>query len=88
MSTLRIFLLGPAQFIHDDQPVELTNAKVVALLAYLATTGTSQTRDHLTDLLWPESLPDAARKNLRNTLWTIRKALGNDQRTMWGSRRT
>ena len=40
--------------------------------------GTPQTRDHLTDVLWPDSMPDAARKNLRNTLWTIRKALDGD----------
>ncbi len=78
MSTLRFFLLGPAQFTQADQPVELNAAKAVGLLAYLAITGTPQTRDHLADLLWPESLPDAARKNLRNTLWTIRKVLGND----------
>jgi DNA-binding SARP family transcriptional activator len=29
-------------------------------------------------LLWAESSPEAARKNLRNTLWTIRKSLGDD----------
>jgi DNA-binding SARP family transcriptional activator len=78
MSTLRFFLLGPAQFTQADRPVELNTAKAVGLLAYLAITGTSQTRDRLADLLWPESMPDAARKNLRNTLWAIRKALGDE----------
>jgi len=78
MSTLLLSFLGPAQFTRDDQPVELTAAKAIGLLAYLALTGAPQTRDHLVDLFWPDSLPDAARKNLRNTLWTIRKELGDD----------
>ncbi len=78
MSNLGFYFLGPALFTRDDRPVELSVAKAVALLAYLAVRGTPQTRDHLTDLLWPDSLPDAARKNLRNTLWTIRKTLGDD----------
>ena len=78
MSTLRLSFLGPAQFSRDDRPVELNVAKAIGLLAYLAVTGAPQTRDHLVDLLWPESLPDAARKNLRNTLWTIGKELGDE----------
>ncbi|GAB4533560.1 MAG: AAA family ATPase [Anaerolineae bacterium] len=73
-----MLLLGPAQFIRNGQPVELSAAKAVALLAYLAVRGAPQTREHLTDLLWPDSPPDAARKNLRNILWTIRKTLGED----------
>ena len=78
MSKLRFNFLGPAEFMRTGQPVELSVAKAVALLAYLAVRATPQTRDHLTDLLWPDSLPDAARKNLRNMLWTIRKALEDD----------
>ncbi len=78
MSTFRLLFLGPAQFSRDNKSVDLNSSKAVALLGYLAVTGLAQTRDHLTDLLWPDSLPDAARKNLRNTLWAIRKALGED----------
>ncbi len=74
----KFFLLGAPRFEHNQQPVELKSAKAVALLAYLAITGRPHTRDHLTDLLWPDSLPDAARKNLRNTLWAIRKLFGDD----------
>lgn len=73
MSKIQLHLLGPAELRIDGQPVELKMAKAMALLAYLAVTGTPQSRDHVTDLLWPDSLPDAARKNLRNTLWAIRK---------------
>ncbi len=71
---LRFLFLGPAQITREDQVIELGVAKAVALLAYLAATGTPQRREHLIDLLWPESLPDAGRKNLRNTLWVIRQA--------------
>ncbi|GAB4442833.1 MAG: AAA family ATPase [Anaerolineae bacterium] len=76
--TSKFSLLGVPRFEHNQQPVELKSAKAVALLAYLGLTGRPHTRDHLTDLLWPDSLPDAARKNLRNTLWTIRKLFGDD----------
>lgn len=78
MSTVRLLLLGPAEFSRDDKPVDLNSAKAVALVSYLAVTGTAQSRDRVTDLLWPDSLPEAARKNLRNTLWAIRKALGEE----------
>jgi len=78
MSTLRLLFLGPPQIIRDGRSVAPGAAKAVALLACLAVRGTPQAREHLADLLWPDSLPDAARKNLRNTLWTLRKALGDD----------
>jgi DNA-binding SARP family transcriptional activator/ATP/maltotriose-dependent transcriptional regulator MalT len=78
MSRLRLLFLGPVQLMRDGQPVELSAAKAIALLAYLASQDQPQTREHVTDLLWPESLPDAARKNLRNTLWAVRKALGEE----------
>jgi DNA-binding SARP family transcriptional activator len=56
----------------------LNAAKAVALLALLALARAPQTREQLTGYLWAESTADAARKNLRNTLWTIRRALGDD----------
>ncbi len=64
--------------LRDGLDVDLSVAKAIALLAYLALTSTPQTRDHLVELFWAESSPDAARKNLRNTLWTLRKALGEE----------
>lgn len=76
MPVLRLCFLGPPQITRDGEPVELAAAKANALLAYLAVHGKRQTRDRLADLLWPESLPDAGRKNLRNTLWRIGKTLG------------
>jgi DNA-binding SARP family transcriptional activator/tetratricopeptide (TPR) repeat protein len=75
---VQLFLLGPPRFQRDDRPVELTSAKAVALLAFLALTRTPQSRDRLLGLLWAESSEEAAHKNLRNTLWAIRKTFGED----------
>jgi DNA-binding SARP family transcriptional activator len=70
--------LGAPRFQYNGVAASLTSTKAVALLAYLAVTGVTHTRDHIIDMLWPDSLPDAGRKNLRNTLWAIRKALGDE----------
>ncbi len=78
MVTYRLSFLGPVQLTRNADAIDLNAAKAMALLGYLAVTGTAQSRDHLIDLLWPDSLPEAGRKNLRNTLWTIRKALGDE----------
>ncbi len=78
MRTPRLFFLGAPRFELGRQRVELTAAKGIALLGYLTATHAPQTREHLLGLLWAESADDAARKNLRNTLWAIRKALGED----------
>lgn len=78
MSTIRLCLLGPFSITRDQQPIELNIAKMQALLAYLAVTRVPQSRDHLLALLWAESHPQAARKNLRNRLWQLRQSLGED----------
>ena len=78
MPSLRLHFLGIPRFERDDRPLELTSAKAVALLAYLAVTRAPQSRERLLGLLWADSSEDAARKNLRNTLWTIRKSLADD----------
>lgn len=78
MSGMRLYFLGVPHFTRDDQPVELSAGKAVGLLAYLALTGAPQSRERLLDLLWPESASDAARKNLRNALWAIRRVLGEE----------
>ena len=78
MPHLRFYLLGPVYFQRTDQPVDFPIRKMQALLAYLAVTATAQPRDHLLDLLWPESHPEAARKNLRNGLWQVGRTLGDD----------
>lgn len=77
MFTIRLCFLGSVQLRRNDQTVALNIAKMQALLAYLAVTGAPQTREHLHDLLWTGSHPDAARKNLRNNLWRLRQKLGD-----------
>ncbi|MCB0064228.1 MAG: AAA family ATPase [Caldilineaceae bacterium] len=73
MAELQLSLLGTFALAEDGQPVDLNIAKVQALLAYLAITATETTREQLLTLLWAESHPDAARKNLRNRLWQLRQ---------------
>jgi len=75
--TVRLNFLGSPHFERDGTPVELSAGKAIALLAYLAAHTRPQSRDRLLGLLWNESAEDAARKNLRNNLWTIRRALGD-----------
>jgi DNA-binding SARP family transcriptional activator len=76
--SLRIHLMGVPRIERDGQPVALTANKAIALLACLAVADQPQPRERLLGLLWPESTEDAARKNLRNTLWTIRRTVGDD----------
>lgn len=78
MTTTKLLFLGPVYFSRDSQSIELNIGKAQALLAYLATSATPQTREHLIDFLWPQSHPEAARKNLRNTLWRLRQKLGEE----------
>ncbi len=78
MSSPGLYFLGPPKFEANGAPVELTAAKAVALLAFLAAVRQPQPRERLLGLLWGESADEAARKNLRNLLWSIRKALGDN----------
>lgn len=78
MTVLTFNFLGPPRFTRDGVPVVLAHRKATALLLYLAVTRTAHGRERLADLLWPESLAPAARKNMRNLLWTIGETLGGD----------
>jgi len=76
MASLQLRFLGAARLQRDGNPVALANAKALAVLGYLAARGQPVARDAIVDLLWPESSPEAARKNLRNALWAIGRDLG------------
>ena len=54
-------------------------AKAIALLAYLVLTETSQRRETLIGLLWPESDQEHGRAALRRTLSAHNKALGGER---------
>ena len=81
MSQLRFSFLGQFQVILDGQVVrrfESDNAR--ALLAYLALeAGQAHRRSHLAALLWPDHPEAAARNNLRQTLFNLRKTLHDDR---------
>jgi len=79
MARLTLALLGPLYAALNDQPVTgFKYDKVRALLAYLAVEADRpHERVALLGLLWPELPEEAARNNLRQTLLTLRGAIGD-----------
>ncbi len=78
MNNLALSLLGIPLVERDGHPVNVERHKALALLAYLAVTGTSHRRDELATFLWPELDQTRARAALRRTLSTLNIALAGD----------
>jgi DNA-binding SARP family transcriptional activator len=80
MNKLSVDILGGFTVRRSDgEPVELPTRKAQALIAFLALTGTTaHTREKLASLLWNASGPEQARQSLRQTLFTIRRAFGEE----------
>jgi len=78
MSQLKLTLFGTPQLRHQGQPVDISLRKGVALLAYLAVSRQTQSRDALATLLWPESDQSGARANLRRTLYRLNQGAATD----------
>ena len=78
MSNLKLYLLGPPRLERDGVLLEFDTRKNVALIAYLAVTGESHSREMLITLLWPELEPSRARAGLRRNLSMLKKALGGE----------
>ena len=76
MSDLSLHLFGPPKLDIDGTLVHIPRRKATALLAYLAVTGQSHSRDALATLLWPENDQSSARAELRRTLSVLKRALG------------
>jgi WD40 repeat protein/DNA-binding SARP family transcriptional activator len=77
---LQIRLLGQFDVRVDGKRVTIPTRAAQSLLAYLVlTAGTSQRRERLAGMLWPEVSDESARKNLRQELWRIRKAISTQQ---------
>jgi predicted ATPase/DNA-binding SARP family transcriptional activator/Tfp pilus assembly protein PilF len=76
---LSIALLGPFQVRLGEQLIShFESVKVRALLAYLAAeAGHPHDRSVLSGLLWPDWPGEAAQKNLRHSLYSLRKLLGD-----------
>jgi predicted ATPase/DNA-binding SARP family transcriptional activator len=76
VSQLELRLFGSPSLASDGVPVRLHSRKCMALLAYLAVTGTSHSRETLATLFWPETDTSRARAALRSTLSRLKNALG------------
>src|SRR5512136_1586767 len=81
MAHLCISLLGSLQVTLDGQPVPpFKSNKDRALLAYLSVeSGRAHRRESLAGLLWPEWPDRDALSNLRYTLSSLRKVIGDTQ---------
>lgn len=77
MPIVTIQLLKNPQILLDGTPVLLPFKKAEALVYYLAVKK-SITREQASTLLWDESDDQTARKNLRHTLYTIKKCFQTD----------
>lgn len=75
MDELSIKVLGDVEVQVDGAPIEVDTRKAVALLVYLAITGTSASRDQLCALFWSGLDPERARGALRRTLSVLRRSL-------------
>ena len=73
---LEVRLLGTFDVKHKNKSIGITSRPAQSLFAYLIlSTGTAHRREKLAGLLWPDSLEETARDNLRHALWKLRKAL-------------
>src|SRR4051794_11050767 len=77
--TFGLSLLGRFELSGPNGIVDLPSKKLAGLLAYLACTAPQpQSREKLSDLLWGSHFDVQARQNLRQSLFRLRKVLGQD----------
>ena len=74
---LKAVLLQTPSILLDSQPVSLPVKRAEALLYYMLVRK-SASRQELISLLWEDCDEATGLKNLRNTLYSLRKALGGD----------
>lgn len=70
-------LLGQFDVRLENRVIEIASRPAQSLLAYLLLNPTPQRRERLAGVLWPDSSEANARRNLRQALWQIRRALGD-----------
>ena len=76
---LRIRILGPPALLDEmGEPVGIPVGKPLAVLTLLHLEGRGIPRNDLASRFWPGVPPDRARASLRQALWLLRKALGDD----------
>ncbi len=80
MEVLSLRLFGEVKLLGGATQEIVLPRKTQVLLAYLAlNTAERHPRDKLAVLLWPDRPEDQARHSLRQCLFTLGKALGDDQ---------
>ncbi len=80
MSHLKMDLLGPLQVTLDDSPVSFRYAKVRALSAFLAIeSDRPHRREALAGLLWQDKPDTDARRDLSQALFSLRRAISDEQ---------
>src|SRR5512141_1175983 len=73
---LQIRLLGQFDIRLDKKRITITSRVAQSLFAFLAlTAGTAHRREKLAGTFWPDTPEENGRKNRRQELWRIRKAL-------------
>src|SRR5690242_17972973 len=73
---LEVHLLGTFSVRHKNHQINIASRPAQSLFAYLIlNAGTAHRREKLAGMLWPDSLEETARDNLRHALWRMRKAL-------------
>jgi TolB-like protein/DNA-binding SARP family transcriptional activator len=76
---LELKLFGYMELSGPGGRIDLANAKLSALLAYLVLSSRRPLpREQLTDLLWGSHFEEQARQNFRQALSRLRKLLGSD----------
>lgn len=86
MTRLNLSFLGSPTILLNETEIHIRRNKVLALLAYLAITGQSATRDVIATILWPKDAPKDAYTYLRQTLWHLNKAVGKEWLSIEGER--
>ncbi|HYP47111.1 MAG TPA: AAA family ATPase [Thermoleophilaceae bacterium] len=76
---LRVHVLGELLVESDGRPIELTGSwRARSLLAWFALNPGSHPRAEVAARFWPDVLDSSARASLRNALWALRRAFGED----------
>src|SRR4026208_1347027 len=77
---LQIRLLGQFDIHLDKKRITIPTRLGQSLLAYLAiTAGTPHRREKLAGTFWLDTSEEGARRNLRQELWRIRKAISTQK---------
>ena len=76
-SSLVVYCLGPFRVYQDDHLItDWESLKAKCILKYLvAHPGAQIVKDILMDVFWPDAEPEAARRNLHQAVYSLRKTL-------------